>query len=269
VARLADDEYQVGVNGMLDLDRLRRHLPADGSVQVRDVTAGTCCIGLWGPLAREVLQPLTDADLSPSGLRYFRCASFFVRNVPVTALRLSYVGELGWELYTTADQGRQLWDALWAAGREHGLIAAGRGAFTSLRLEKGYRAFGTDLTFEHDPWEAGLGFALRGAAPHSLGREAAEARKDGARRRLACLLLDDPSRVVLGREPVFDGDRSVGYVTSAAYGYTTGTSIAYAWLPTELAEVGRAVQIGYFDERLPATVAAEPLFDPRMTRLRS
>ena len=253
---------------MLDLDRLVRQVPADGSVQVRDITAGTCCIGLWGPLAREVLQPLTSADVSASGLRYFRCASFYVGQVPVTAVRLSYVGELGWELYTTADQGLKLWDILWRSGQEHGLIAAGRSAFTSLRLEKGYRAFGTDLTFEHDPWEAGLGFALRGASPGCVGREAAEARKGDVRRRLACLTLDDPGRVVLGHEPVFDDERYVGYVTSAGYGCTTGTSIAYAWLPAELAEAGRAVRIGYFDEKLAATVAAEPLFDPQMQRLR-
>jgi glycine cleavage system aminomethyltransferase T/glycine/D-amino acid oxidase-like deaminating enzyme len=269
VARLGREEYQVGANGPLDLDRLTRRLPDDGSVAVRDVTAGTCCIGLWGPAARDVLRPLTGADLSTSALPYFRGTRTYVGHVPVTALRLSYVGELGYELYTTADQGLKLWDTLWAAGRDHGIIAAGRGAFASLRLEKGYRAFGTDVTFEHDPWEAGLGFAVRTAKPEFTGREAVLARRASVRRRLTCLTLDDPARAVLGSEPVFAGDDCVGYVTSASYGYTTGTSIAYAWLPSGLAEPGRAVTIGWFDERLPATVRAEPLFDPEMTRLRA
>lgn len=154
VARLGRDLFQVGANGNLDLDWFTRHLPADGRVQVRDITAGTCCIGLWGPLAREVLQPLTDEDFSNEGLKYFRAKRAYIGSVPVTAMRLSYVGELGWELYTTADQGLKLWDTLWAAAEPLGGVVAGRGAFNSLRLEKGYRSFGTDMTYEHDPYEA-------------------------------------------------------------------------------------------------------------------
>jgi len=259
VARLGQNAYQIGVNGALDLDWLTRHLPDDGTVQVRDTTAGTCCVGVWGPRARDLVQPLTDLDLTR--LRYFRGAQGHVGNVPVTALRLSYVGELGWELYTTADMGLKLWDTLWAAGQDHGVIAAGRGAFNSLRLEKGYRAFGTDMTYEHSPDEAGLGFAVKKAKPDFLGKEAVKQGK----RKLTCLTLDAH---ILGKEPVYDGDNPVGYVTSAAYGYTIGTGIAYAWLAAELATPGRTVHIGYFDRRIPATVAEEPLFDPAMTRLR-
>ncbi|MFI1052971.1 glycine cleavage T C-terminal barrel domain-containing protein, partial [Streptomyces griseoruber] len=230
VARLGRDLFQIGANGNVDLDWLTRHLPADGTVQVRDITAGTCCIGLWGPLARKVLQPLTDADFSGDGLKYFRARRAYVGSVPVTAMRLSYVGELGWELYTTADQGQKLWDTLWAAVRPLGGIVAGRGAFNSLRLEKGYRSFGTDMTYEHDPYEAGIGFAVRLDKGDFIGREALERRKETVRRRLACLTIDDPQSVVMGKEPVYDGDRPVGYVTSAAYGYTVGKGIAYAWL---------------------------------------
>ncbi|GAA5173131.1 FAD-dependent oxidoreductase [Pseudonocardia eucalypti] len=265
VARLSPTEFQVGVNGPLDLDWLRRHVPGDGSASVRDITAGTCCIGLWGPRARDVLAPLTSEDFSNEGLRYFRGKAAYLGNVPVTALRLSYVGELGWEIYTTADLGLKLWDTLWAAGQPHGLIAAGRGAFNSLRLEKGYRSFGTDMTFEHDPWEAGVGFAVKPDKPDFLGRDATLRRRDRVTRKLSCLTLD---RTVLGNEPVYSGGTAVGYVTSAAYGYTVGSGVAYAWLPAELAEPGTPVEIGYFDERLPATVAEEPLFDPKMTRLR-
>ncbi|MFF7547769.1 FAD-dependent oxidoreductase [Streptomyces canus] len=268
VARLAPDLFQVGANGNLDLDWFTRHLPADGTVQVRDITPGTCCIGLWGPLARDVLQPLTDDDFSAAGLKYFRAKRAHIGSVPVTAMRLSYVGELGWELYTTADQGLKLWDTLWRAARPLGGIAAGRGAFNSLRLEKGYRSFGTDMTYEHDPYEAGVGFAVKADKEDFVGKAALERRKADVRRKLTCLTIEDPRAVVMGKEPVYDGQRAVGYVTSAAFGHTIGKGIAYAWLPAELAVTGRALHIGYFDQRVEAVVAEEPLFDPTMSRLR-
>jgi dimethylglycine oxidase len=268
VTRLGERELQVGANGPLDVDWLRRHAPDDGSVVIRDVTPGSCCLGLWGPRARDVLGPLAGEDVSAESLRYFRARRIHVGPVPVTALRVSYVGELGWELYTTADLGLRLWDTLWEAGAPHGLAAAGRGAFTSLRLEKGYRAFGGDLTFEYDPWEAGLDFAVRTEGRDFLGRAALLARRDRVTRRLGCLTLDDPGASVLGGEPVFAGEECVGYVTSAGYGYTVGRGIAYAWLPAAAAEPGTPLRIGWFDQRLPATAAAEPLVDPEMARLR-
>jgi len=269
VARLERDLFQVGANGNLDLDWFNRHLPEDGTVFVRDITAGTCCIGIWGPRARDVVQPLTDADFSHPGFKYFRGKRAYIGSVPVTALRLSYVGELGWELYTTADQGQKLWDTLWEAGQQHGIFAGGRGAFNSLRLEKGYRSFGADMTFEHDPYEAGLGFAVKLAKEDFIGRDALLKRKESVTRRLTCLTLETPGATVLGKEPVYDGDTCVGYVTSAAYGYTIGRGIAYAWLPAGLAEPGTSLQIGYFDQRLPAVVSTEPLVDPEMKRIRS
>ena len=134
-----------------------------------------------------------------------------------------------------------------AAGAEHGIIAAGRGAFNSLRLEKGYRSFGADMTFEHDPYEAGLGFAVKLDKGDFVGRAALLERKENVPARLTCLTLDDRRAVVMGKEPVYSGDACVGYVTSAAYGYTIGRGIAYAWLPAALAEVGTRCQIGYFD----------------------
>ncbi|CBG67887.1 putative dehydrogenase [Streptomyces scabiei 87.22] len=268
VARLAHDTFQIGANGNIDLDWITRHLPADGTVQVRDITPGTCCIGLWGPLARKVLQPLTDADFSNDGLKYFRAKQAYIGSVPVTAMRLSYVGELGWEIYTTADQGQKLWDTLWEAARPLGGVIAGRGAFNSLRLEKGYRSFGTDMTYEHDPYEAGVGFAVKLDKDDFIGKDALLRRKENVRRKLSCLVVDDPRSVVLGKEPVLDGDRPVGYVTSAAYGYTIGKGIAYAWLPTELTAPGTVLHIGYFDQRVEAVVTEEPLFDPTMSRLR-
>ncbi|NKE60840.1 FAD-dependent oxidoreductase [Lentzea sp. PSKA42] len=257
IARLDENTFQVGANGNLDLDWLTRHAPDD--VHVRDITAGTCCIGLWGPKARDLINEISHTLDTRKG--YFTAQKAFIKNVPVTALRLSYVGELGWELYTTADMGPKLWDTLWEAGQRHGVIAAGRGAFNSLRLEKGYRSWGTDVTTEHDPFEAGLGFAVR-TDKDFVGKEALLSRT--STKKLTCLTIDDPENVVMGSEPVFHQGEPVGYVTSAAYGYTTGLNIAYAWLPTGVDEV----EIEYFGQRVKAHAAQEPLFDPEMKRLR-
>jgi glycine cleavage system aminomethyltransferase T/glycine/D-amino acid oxidase-like deaminating enzyme len=268
VARLGEQLFQVGANGPLDLDHLRRQAPPDGSVQVRDITGGTCCIGLWGPRARDLIRAVTSDDFSNEALKYFRAKQARIGGVPVTAMRLSYVGELGWELYTSAEHGQRLWDVLWAAGQEHGVIAAGRAAFNSLRLEKGYRAWGHDMTTEHNPYEAGLGFAVRKQKTGYVGHEAvAELSDDTVTRRLSCLVVDDGRSVVLGHEPVYVDGRPAGYVTSAAFGHTVGRPIAYAWLPAS-ATVGTQVEIEYFGTRIPATVTAEPLVDPGMTRLR-
>ncbi|MET8011985.1 FAD-dependent oxidoreductase [Streptomyces sp. NPDC005271] len=272
VARIAEshafhERWQVGANGGLDLDWLLRHAPDD--VHIADITSGTCCIGVWGPLARDLVQPLTRDDFSHEAFGYFKARRTYLGHVPVTAMRLSYVGELGWELYTTADLGLRLWDTLWEAGQPHGVIAAGRSAFNSLRLEKGYRAWGHDMTAEHDPYEAGVGFAVRMNKGDFVGRSALEGRsEETVARRLACLTLDDPAAVVMGKEPVFVDGVAAGYVTSASYGYTVGRTVAYAWLPAGAAVPGTAVHIEYFGEKVPATVAAEPLFDPRMERIR-
>ncbi len=268
VARLGRDRFQVGANGPLDLDHLNRQLPSDGSVQVRDITGGTCCIGVWGPLARELVQPLSHDDFTNEGLKYFRAKQARIGGVPVVAMRLSYVGELGWEIYTSADFGLRLWDVLWAAGQDLGVIAAGRAAFNSLRLEKGYRAWGHDMTTEHNPYEAGLGFAVRPDKGEFVGRAAiAGMTADTVSRRLSCLTVDDGESVVLGHEPVFLDGQPAGYVTSAAFGHTIGRPIAYAWLPAS-ATPGTSVEIEYFGRRIPATVATEPLVDPEMTRIR-
>jgi glycine cleavage system aminomethyltransferase T len=268
VARLGEALFQVGANGNLDLDLFRRSAPADGSVTVRDITGGTCCIGLWGPRARDLVQRVSADDFSDANLKYFRAMRARIGGVPVTAMRLSYVGERGWEIYTSAEYGQRLWDVLWAAGQDLGVIAAGRAAFNSLRLEKGYRSWGTDMTTEHDPYEAGLGFAVRPQKGAFVGSDAVAGRSgDTVTRRLSCLTIDDGRSVVLGAEPVFVDGRPAGYVTSAAFGHTVGRPIAYAWLPAT-AVVGTPVEIEYFGRRIRATVAAEPLVDPEMARIR-
>lgn len=275
VARIGDDLFQVGANGGQDLDYLTREAadqtaasPAEW-VKVRDTTGGTCCIGVWGPRARDLVQPLTPADLTNNGLKYFRAVSTTIAGIPVRIMRLSYVGELGWEIYASAEYGQQLWDALWGAGRPIGLIAAGRAAFNSLRLEKGYRSWGADMTTEHTPAEAGLEFAVRPAKGEFVGKAALDGAADAPlARRLRCLTVDDGTSMVLGKEPVYVAGDVAGYVTSAAFGHTVRRPVAYAWLPGDV-EAGDRVEVEYFGARIAATVQSEPLVDPEMAKIRA
>ncbi|GHD13556.1 GcvT family protein [Zhihengliuella salsuginis] len=274
VARLSEERYQAGVNSNVDLayfSRLaRQQTEQDPSqwVSVRDITSGTCCIGLWGPLAAAVMAKISRDDMGKDALKYFRAKEISIGGVPVTAMRLSYVGEFGWELYASSDVGSKLWDIIWEAGREHGIIAAGREAFGSMRLEKGFRAFGTDMTSEHEPNQAGLGFAVKATKTDDfVGKSALAERAAAATKRLRCLTVDDGVSVVLGKEPVYVDGVASGYVTSAAYGYTVRKPIAYAWLPNSV-ETGDGVEIEYLGRRVAATVVDDPLYDPEMHRLR-
>jgi 4-methylaminobutanoate oxidase (formaldehyde-forming) len=191
--------------------------------------------------------------------------------VPVRALRVTYVGELGWELYCPTEYGLALWRTLWEAGQEHGMLAAGYRAIDSLRLEKGYRAWGADLTPDETPDEAGVAFAVRDGDDDFIGREAllASRREGGPSRRLACLVLDDPRSVALGEEPVRVGGELAGRVTSGGFGYSVERSIAYAYLPSEVAVPETAVEVEIFGRWVPGSVAAEPLFDPKGERIRA
>jgi glycine cleavage system aminomethyltransferase T len=163
-----------------------------------------------------------------------------------------------------------LWDVLWKAGQPHGLIAAGGGCFDALRLEKGYRLWGADIHTEYNPYEAGLGWAVRLKKGDFLGRDAVlKIKEQGVSRKLACMTLDDPNMVVMGKEPIMSNGTNLGYVTSANYGYSIGKGIAYGYLPTEYAETGTKVEIEYFGERYSATVQQEPLYDPDMQKIKA
>jgi glycine cleavage system aminomethyltransferase T/glycine/D-amino acid oxidase-like deaminating enzyme len=269
VSRLAEDKFQVGANSPTDLAYLTREARRQGQwVQVRDVTGSTCCIGLWGPRARDVISTITTDDFSNRGLPYFGVKNAIINGIPVTAFRKSYVGELGWEIQTTADYGSRLWDTIFQAGKTHGLIAAGRGAFNSLRLEKGYRTYGADMTTEHNPYESGVQSAIRVSKWEDyVGRSALERlAQEKPARRLRCLTVSDGRSMVLGKEPVFHNGKAVGYVTSAGFGFTVRKPVAYAWLPSQLGE-GDSVEVEYFGRRIKALVTVEPLYDPDMKRL--
>jgi len=270
VTRLAPDRFRIVTGtafGQHDLAWIRQHAPEDGSVHVADVTSQLSCFGLWGPKARAILQPLTTADLASEAFPYMTARELAVGPVPCTALRVTYVGELGWELYCPAEFGLRLWDTLWEAGREHGLAAGGYRAIDSLRLEKGYRVWGADITPEDTPFEGGLGFAVRLDKGDFVGREALASAGD-PERLLRCLTLEDPRAVALGSEPVRVGDGVVGRVTSGGYGYSVERSIAYAYLPAEHG-VGTEVAVEIFGEWVAGEVAEEPLFDPRGERIRA
>jgi 4-methylaminobutanoate oxidase (formaldehyde-forming) len=265
VTRLAEDAFQIVTGtafGQHDLAWIRRHSPRDGSVRVIDMTSRWACFGLWGPRASAVLAPLTPDALD---FPYLSMREIVVGDVPVRALRVTFVGELGWELYAPAEYGAALWRTLWEAGEPHGLAAGGYRAIDSLRLEKGYRVWGTDITPDETPHEAGLGFCVRDDKDF-IG--AAALREREVHQRLACIVLDDPRSVALGNEPVAVDGRVVGRVTSGGFGYTVAASIAYAYMPLEHAEPGTEVAIDVFGRWVPGHVAAEPLYDPAGERVK-
>ena len=270
VTRLAEDRFRIVTGtafGQHDLAWIAQHVPDDGSVQVVDETSAYACFGLWGPRARDILQPLASADLANEAFPYMRARELAVGRIPCLALRVTYVGELGWELYCPSEFGIALWDTIWEAGEPHGLVAGGYKAIDSLRLEKGYRVWGADITPEDTPFEAGLGFAVKFDKDDFIGREVLASRDD-PERLLRCLALEDPRAIALSSEPVRVGDDPVGRVTSGGYGYTVEESIAYAYLPAEH-DVGTEIAVEIFGEWVPGVVSAEPLFDPTGERIRA
>jgi 4-methylaminobutanoate oxidase (formaldehyde-forming) len=271
VTRLAEERFRIVTGtafGQHDSAWIRAHAPDDGSVLVEDVTSRFACLGLWGPSARELLQPLTDADLGSEAFPYMRARELSVGFVPCLAVRVTYVGELGWELYCPAEFGRRLWDVLWEAGAAHELVAGGYRAIDSLRLEKGYRVWGADITPDETPFEAGLGFAVKLDKGDFVGRDALVAAPE-PERKLACLVLDEPRAVALGSEPVRMDGEILGRVTSGGYGYTVERSIAYAYVPAGAAGPGRRVEVEIFGEWVEGEIAEEPLWDPPGARIRA
>jgi 4-methylaminobutanoate oxidase (formaldehyde-forming) len=266
VTRLAEDRFRIVTGtafGRHDLAWIRLHAPDD--VKVEDVTSKYACLGLWGPASRAILQPLATEELT---FPYMRARELTVGRVPCLALRVTYVGELGWELYCPTESGLDLWDTIWEAGQAHGLAGGGYKAIDSLRLEKGYRVWGSDITPEDTPFEAGLGFAVKLDKEDFIGRAALLAAPEPTRR-LACLVLDDPRSVALGSEPVCVDGEIVGRVTSGGYGYTVERSIAYAYLPASSATPGTRVEAEIFGRWVEGAVADEPLFDPKGERIRA
>jgi glycine cleavage system T protein len=274
ITRLADDEFLLvdgAGTGLRTIKRVRELAQAAGEVTVEDVSSSMCCIGMWGPYAQAIVDSIAD---DPVTFGRFRAAQIRLAGIPCLMLRVSYVGEHGWEIYAHTEYGVRLWDVLAEAGRPFGIAPAGTAAQDSLRLEKGYRLWGQDIHTEFDPFEAGLEFTVAFDKGDFIGRDALLRKRDaGPTQRLSCLVLDDDETVPMGREPILGpgGSRAekVGYVTSASAGFTVGRTIAYGYLPVALARPGERVEILYFGRRLGATVSEEPLYDPAGERLKA
>lgn len=289
IMRLGKEHFRVvsgGGDGARDRKWFSDHLPEDGSAQLHDVTSGVSTIGVWGPKARDLLQSVTDDDVSNEAIRYGRVKPIRIGGVTVHAFRISYVGELGWEIYIPTEYALHVWDILWEAGQPLGVSTAGIGVYgTTGRLEKGYRLFGAELDSEYTPVEAGLArkkvkeqdFVGKDAYVKALAEEPAAI--------LCTLTVDDHTsasgikRYMQGNEPILtlDGERIVdahgrgSYVTSAGAGPSVGKYILMSYLPPAYAKEGEKLLVEYMAEQYPVTVAvvgSRPLFDPSNERMK-
>jgi glycine cleavage system aminomethyltransferase T/glycine/D-amino acid oxidase-like deaminating enzyme len=290
IMRLGDEHFRVvtgGAHGMADHKWLRDHLPADGSAQLVDLTSAWSTIGLWGPRARDILSSVTSNDVTHEGFPFATWKTIQVGPVEVLASRISYVGDLGWELYVPMEHGATLWDVLWEAGRAHGAAPCGIGVYgTTGRLEKCYRAYGAELESEYTVVEADMAWG-KVKEEDFVGREAHIGHREEAPAAILCTLTVDDhvsssgvARFPMGREPILtrksapivDAKGRRSYVTSAGAAPSVGKHVLMAYLPPEHAEVGRALAVEYMGEQYPVTVdvvGSAPIFDPENTRIRS
>jgi glycine cleavage system aminomethyltransferase T/glycine/D-amino acid oxidase-like deaminating enzyme len=290
IMRLAEEAFRVvtgGAHGMADRKWLADHLPEDGSAQLADQTTGWTTLGVWGPRARDILASVTSDDVSHEGFPFATCRTIEIGPLRVLASRISYVGDLGWELYVPSEQGALLWDMLFEAGAPHGVVPVGIGVYgTTGRLEKSYRAYGAELESEYTTVEAGMA-GPRVKEQDFVGKEAYLRHREQEPAAILCTLTVEDHRsqsgvrrFMLGREPILStsgealvdarGRRS--YVTSAGAGPSVGKHILMAYLPPERAAVGEELLVEYMAERYPVTVAvagSAPLFDPENARIRS
>lgn len=270
--RLAEEQFYL-VTGTAfikhDLSWIRKHLPADGSISVTDITSSKACITLAGPQSRAILDQLTKDDISNEGFPYMTFKEIFIGYAPVLALRITYVGELGYELHMPMEYGPYVYDALWEAGKPFGLINAGYRCIDSVRLEKGYRYWSGDISPEYTPFEAGLDFCVKLDKGDFIGRKALLAQKEkGLTRRLCCLTIDSALLMPVGKEAILDGDTVVGLVTSGGFGHTIKKPIAYGYLPIDYSKPGTRLQIEVAATRYKATVEKDPLYDPENKKVK-
>jgi glycine cleavage system aminomethyltransferase T/glycine/D-amino acid oxidase-like deaminating enzyme len=290
ITRLGADDFRVTTGtafGAQDMGWLTMHEPRDGSVEIKDVTMDYACLGLWGPYARKLLEQVTTQDVSNAKFPYMTACMIDVAGARVLAQRVSYVGELGWELYIANADAIKVWDVLMEAGKPLGIRPAGYKALETLRLEKSYRYWSADITPAENPLESGQGFCVKLNKGDFIGRDALIKLKERGLTRKLCPLTIDPNCVVNGGEAVYaDGNpvphatpadarmrvaqgKVVGRVRSGGYGYTLGTNIGYTYLPLDLAKVGTTLRVDVLGEYVSAQVAPDPLFDPIGVRLKA
>ena len=278
VARLAEDRFYI-VTGTgfatHDFSWIERGIPAGLGASLVDVTSAYAVLSLMGPRARDILGGATDDDLSDAAIPFATWRDITIGGAPVRALRITYVGELGWELHVPSEHALAVYRRVVAAGERHGLLDAGYRAIESLRLEKGYRAWGSDIGPDHTPLEAGLGWAVKLKTNADFqGREALVAQQGAPlKKRLACFTVDDPGVVLLGRETIYrDGER-VGWLTSAGWGYTVARNIGYGYVRRAKGVDDDFLASGSYElevatDRVPCQFQPEPLYDPKMERTR-
>jgi 4-methylaminobutanoate oxidase (formaldehyde-forming) len=275
VARLSEDHFYI-VTGTgfrtHDLDWIASHLPAEGCT-LTDVTESWGTLSLMGPKARDVLAAVTGDDVSNAGFPFGAVRKITVAGVALRALRLTYVGELGWELHVPIDQIGRVFDALMTAGTPHQLRPVGYRALESLRLEKGYRAWSSDITPNDTPAEAGLAWAVRKGNSDFIGKAALN-HAGPLTKRFAGFTLDDPSAVLLGRETILRDGLPVGYLTSGGYGYTIAKSIGYGYVRHAEGVTDAFLSDGSYalvvaSKTYPATLVTQPLFDPENLRIKA
>uniref|UniRef100_UPI003B525FDC GcvT family protein n=1 Tax=Roseovarius indicus TaxID=540747 RepID=UPI003B525FDC len=275
--RVAKDEYYI-VTGTgyatHDFDWISRNIPEGMNAQLVDVTSSNAVLSLMGPKAREILQSITRDDVSNEAFPFGTARIIGIAGCPVRAMRVTYVGELGWELHLPVEYATTVYDALMQAGQPHGLRDAGYRAIESLRLEKGYRAWASDIGADHTPAEAGLGWAVKLKKNIDFkGRKAAEAQRDqGVKKILACFTTD-PDVVLSGRETIYRNGERVGWLTSGGFGYTVGKSIGYGYVRANEVIDRDHVLSGEYElevatDRVPCKVQLGPLYDPKMERVK-
>jgi len=284
VARLAKDEfYLVSGTGFRTHDSawIRSQFLPDEKVELHDITEEWATFSLMGPLAREVLAQVTENDLENENFPFGMCRNIEIKeelapDVPtVLALRVTYVGELGWELHLPRDSADSVYDVLMESGKNSGIANAGYRAIESLRLEKSYRAWGADITADTTPFEAGLGWAVKlNSGTHFIGREALLAQQNKPlQKRLACFTIDDPDVVLLGRETIYRNGEVVGWLTSGGWGYTVNKNIGYGYVSNPEGVDNEYFISGTYELEV-ATVRHScklqlgPLYDPKMERVR-
>ena len=272
VTRLAESKFYITTGTAFethDLYWMNRFLPDDGSVIINTITDSRSTLNLCGPLSRKVLEAVTGDDVSNDGFAYLKAREIKIGYAPVLALRVTYVGELGWELHIPTEYALYVYNKLWEAGQAHGIINAGYRSIESLRLEKGYRYWSGDITPDYTPYEAGLGFCVKLEKGDFNGREALVAKKEEGRKiKLCTITVDDPKAIAIGKEAIMDGDKVIAPVTSAGYGHTINKTIVFAYLPLEYAQPGTKLTVEIRLEKFEGTVEKDTIVDPKNMKVK-
>ncbi len=278
VCRLDADQFYIVTgtgSATRDFNWIERNIPDGSDVVLTDVSMATAVLGLMGPLAREVLTQATDADLSSDVFPFATSRELEIAGTTVRTMRVTFVGELGWELHMPSESAGAVYDRLMELGQVHGIANAGYRAIDSLRLEKGYRIWGADVTPDHTPLEAGLGWAakLKTDTPF-LGREALEQQKAGRLgKRLAFFTVDDPEVVLLGRETIYRSGERVGWLTSGGFGHSIGQGLGMGYVRNAAGVDRDFLLSGNYElevacERVPAKLSLQPAYDPKSERVK-